>query len=104
MVRPLAARKKSASRSLCSEGKLVTEIVVPNGDIAATALPVQTITKLSGCRVKSGNAPLCPVASPICQPWRLMGEVVTFFNSIHSLPGKPSWGAGSAMISSITTS
>ena len=34
------------------------DIEVPNADIEANALPVQTMTKLSGCRVKLGKGPL----------------------------------------------
>ena len=56
---------------------------MPNADMAATALPVQIITKLSGCRVKLGIGPLCPVASPILQFCKLIGAVVVFFYSTN---------------------
>ena len=80
------------------------EIVLPNTDKAATALPVQTITKLFGANIKFGIVPLWPPLSPIRQPCKLTGEVLIFFNSIHSLFGRPICGLGSAMISSITIS
>ena len=35
--------------------------------MAATALPAQIITKLSGCKIKLGIGPLWPAASPILQ-------------------------------------
>ena len=79
MICPLAAFKNNWSPSLSKEGKLVTEIVVPNADIAATALPVQTITKLSGCNVKLGIGPLCPPLSPIRQSCKLIGAGACVF-------------------------
>jgi hypothetical protein len=80
-----------------AEGKLVTEIVVPNADIAATALAVQMITQLSASKIKLGRGPLCPVASPIRQFSKLMEAPVVFLNSSHSLFGRPTWGVGSPL-------
>src|SRR4029078_6235866 len=58
IICPAGDNRNKSSPSLLNEGKLVTEITLPNGDNAATALPVHIITMLSGLRIKSGIGPL----------------------------------------------
>ena len=74
MILPWSAITESNSPVLSSEGKLLTARVVPKTERAVTELPVQIITKLSGCKIKFGNEPLSPAPSPIFQFNKLIGK------------------------------
>ena len=73
---------------LSNEGKEVRPITLPyplnNG---ADEVPVTT-TKLSGCKINEGMAPLIDVRLPIRHPCRFIFWVDVFFSSIYSAFGK----------------
>ena len=79
-------------------------MVLPKAEKAPTLVVAQRITRLSGCSRKDVLMVAVPVASLIRQPLRLNAVADTFLNSMYSALGKPTGGAGSAMISEITTS
>src|SRR6185437_10123294 len=92
------------SLSLSREGKFETLIVFPKKDKSPKAADELTITKLSGCKMKPGISPLALLKPLIRHPFKFIGNSEVFLSSIHSYPGNPTLGEGSAKISSITIS
>ena len=79
-------------------------MVLPKEEKVATLVVAQRITRLSGCNRKEVLMVAVLLASLMRQPLRLNAVADTFLSSIYSALGKPTGGAGSAMISEITTS